>query len=241
MQELPTAAARFIRLVRPTEHDTQRLRERMNLHPLDLEAVFTVDGKPRVERYADYLAVTLFWPRWDRRQHRFEAGQILWFISPDTLVLVDDGEFPAISEVAETLRTAQSDTRSPATPVDLLYEFFLPLLKSTGRDVAVQLAEATVEQRRGLIQNWQANQRTWQNFVALCHQSGWLVDQERASLYAFALSLGRHLEQTLQAGPDRPAAPARTPAATRLPKVVTSYAVAAMMMVLTVLWAAFNH
>jgi len=91
----------------PTEADGQLLREVFGLHELVVEAAFQRETNPKAEPYGRYLYIVLHGINFDAREHRFETHETDFFLAPNFLVTVHDGQRRSIAHISEVCTRAQ--------------------------------------------------------------------------------------------------------------------------------------
>lgn len=228
-RDFQTAAARVVHLVEPSDQDVRRLATEYHFHPLDLEAILSINPKPRVSGYQHYVTASLPWPVLNGR-HSVIMSELQLFIGADFLIIADDGLLVDIRDSISSWETAGSNTDSPAM---LAYTLLVQLLKATAADCrAVPAAE------------WLAVLRPLQTALdrsqQLLDDQGWLPTAEDQNAFAFLrYSLGHLLEHIAERPIEH-----RPPAAKKrlVTTAVTGYALAsAITTVMVVLFISFRR
>ena len=91
----------------PTEADGAVLRDVFGLHELVVEAAFQRETNPKVEPYGRYLYIVLHGINFDAIEHRFETHETDFFLAPNFLVTVHDGQRRSIAHISEVCTRAQ--------------------------------------------------------------------------------------------------------------------------------------
>ena len=91
----------------PTEADGVVLREAFGLHELVVEAAFQRETNPKIEPYGGYLYIVLHGINFDAIEHRFETHETDFFLAPNFLVTVHDGQRRSIAHISEVCTRAQ--------------------------------------------------------------------------------------------------------------------------------------
>ena len=85
----------------PTEADAAVLRDRFGLHELAVEAAVQRETNPKVESYGAYLYVALHGINFHAEEHKFDTAETDFFLAPNFLVTVHDGQRRSIAHVSE--------------------------------------------------------------------------------------------------------------------------------------------
>ncbi len=85
----------------PTEQDAAVLRDVFGLHELPVEAAVQRETHPKVESYGRYLYIVLHGINFQAAEHTFETHETDFFIAPNFLVTIHDGQRRSIAHVAE--------------------------------------------------------------------------------------------------------------------------------------------
>jgi magnesium transporter len=91
----------------PTEEDGAVLRGVFGLHELVVEAAFQRETNPKVEPYGKYLYIVLHGINFDAIEHRFDTHETDFFLAPNFLVTVHDGQRRSIAHISEVCTRAQ--------------------------------------------------------------------------------------------------------------------------------------
>jgi magnesium transporter len=96
------ASVRFwVDIVQPTEAESRLLSDTFGFHPLSIEDAMSSVQYPKVEQYDGYLYAVLHGIDFSARQHRFATRDVDFFLGPNYLVTIHDGESRSIKHVAE--------------------------------------------------------------------------------------------------------------------------------------------
>ena len=102
-----SGAAVWADVAEPTEADGNILREVFGLHELVVEAAFQRETNPKVEPYGRYLYIVLHGINFDASEHHFETHETDFFLAPNFLVTVHDGQRRSIAHISEVCTRAQ--------------------------------------------------------------------------------------------------------------------------------------
>ena len=103
----------------PTEADGAVLREMFGLHELAVEAAVQRETNPKVESYGRYLYIVLHGIDFQAAEHTFDTHETDFFISPQFLVTIHDGQRRSIAHIAELC--SRADHILAEGPVALLH------------------------------------------------------------------------------------------------------------------------
>ena len=85
----------------PTEADAAVLRDVFGLHELPVEAAVQRETQPKVESYGRYLYIVLHGINFQAAEHTFETHETDFFLAPNFLVTIHDGQRRSIAHVAD--------------------------------------------------------------------------------------------------------------------------------------------
>jgi magnesium transporter len=91
----------------PTEADGVTLREQFGLHELPVEAALKRETHPKVESYGRYLYMVLHGINFQAAEHTFETHETDFFLAPNFLVTIHDGQRRSIAKVGELCSRAE--------------------------------------------------------------------------------------------------------------------------------------
>lgn len=91
----------------PTEADGAVLRDHFGLHELPVEAALQRETHPKVESYGHYLYIVLHGINFQAAEHTFETHETDFFLAPNFLVTLHDGQRRSIAYVSELCTRAQ--------------------------------------------------------------------------------------------------------------------------------------
>jgi magnesium transporter len=103
----------------PTDDDAAVLREVFGLHELAVEAAVQRETNPKVESYGRYLYLVLHGINFQVAEHTFETHETDFFLGPNFLVTIHDGQRRSIAHIAELCKRA--DHILAEGPVALLH------------------------------------------------------------------------------------------------------------------------
>ena len=93
-------------VVEPTEADAAVLRETFGLHELPVEAAVQRETHPKVESYGRYLYLVLHGINFQAAEHTFETHETDFFLAPNFLITIHDGQRRSIAHVVELCNRA---------------------------------------------------------------------------------------------------------------------------------------
>ena len=85
----------------PTEADAAVMRDQFGLHELAVEAAVQRETNPKVESFGKYLYVVLHGINFHAAEHKFDTTETDFFLSPQFLVTVHDGQRRSITHITE--------------------------------------------------------------------------------------------------------------------------------------------
>ena len=88
-------------IAEPTDEDARILREDFHLHGLPVEAAVQRETQPKVESYEGYLYLVLHGINFQAAEHTFETHETDFFLAPNFLVTIHDGQRRSIAHVSE--------------------------------------------------------------------------------------------------------------------------------------------
>jgi magnesium transporter len=90
IQALEAAGLRWLHVEEPSAADRAWLAEHFAFHPLDLEDVASINQRPKLDVYDDYLFLVVQFPRFDKQTGRLHAVELDVFIGPDYLITLPE-------------------------------------------------------------------------------------------------------------------------------------------------------
>jgi magnesium transporter len=91
----------------PTEADGRTLREVFGLHEIPVEAALQREAHPKVESYGRYLYIVLHGINFQAAAHTFETHETDFFLAPNFLITIHDGQRRSIATVGELCSRAE--------------------------------------------------------------------------------------------------------------------------------------
>lgn len=85
----------------PTDEDALVLRDVFGIHELPVEAAFQRETNPKVESYGSYLYIVLHGINFQAAEHTFETHETDFFLSPNFLITIHDGQRRSIAHVSD--------------------------------------------------------------------------------------------------------------------------------------------
>jgi magnesium transporter len=108
INEIKTTNVRWLKLSRNTNKEMDYLRENFKFHPLDLDDCLSPAQRPKLDKYDDYLFLILTFPYYDRQEKEIRASELDFFIGPDYLVTVTDGQLEPFNKFFEQCKINDS-------------------------------------------------------------------------------------------------------------------------------------
>ncbi len=114
-----SGAAVWADVAEPTEADGATVRDLFGLHELPVEAALQREAHPKVESYGRYLYIVLHGINFQAAEHTFETNETDFFLAPNFLVTIHDGQRRSIAKVGELC--GRADYVLAEGPVALLH------------------------------------------------------------------------------------------------------------------------
>jgi magnesium transporter len=103
----------------PTEADGAALKEVFGLHEIPVEAAMQREAHPKVESYGRYLYLVLHGINFQASEHAFETHETDFFVAPNFLITIHDGQRRSIALIGE--QCARADYILAEGPAALLH------------------------------------------------------------------------------------------------------------------------
>jgi magnesium transporter len=103
----------------PTEADGAILRDHFGLHEIPVEAALQRETHPKVESYGRYLYIVLHGINFQAAEHTIETHETDFFLAPNFLITIHDGQRRSIAQVSE--RCARAEYILAEGPAALLH------------------------------------------------------------------------------------------------------------------------
>lgn len=94
-------------IAEPTDADGTLLRDVFGIHQLPVEAALQREANPKVESYGRYLYIVLHGINFQAAQHAFETHETDFFLGPNFLITIHDGQRRSIAHVGELCARAE--------------------------------------------------------------------------------------------------------------------------------------
>lgn len=140
--EVAAAGLRWYHVQDPHPPDTAWLAQHFDFHPLDLEDVASINQRPKLDVYDEYLFLVVQFPRFDKESGRLHAAELDVFIGPDYVVTLPEEAIvplPAMWERVQEQPDVRAETFAGGSG-RLLYEILdrcmdacFPMLGALGR------------------------------------------------------------------------------------------------------------
>jgi magnesium transporter len=190
---------RWYHAVNPGSADLAWLAERFPFHPLDLEDVASINQRPKLDVYDDYLFLVVQFPRFDKDSGRMHAAELDVFIGPDYVVTLPEEAIvplPAMWERAKDQPEVRDELFAGGSG-RLLYEILdrcedasFPMLGQLGRKLR-RLEDGIFEGRsREIVRDISNTKQEIINFRAI-------IRPQRAVFRALERAKQRHFGEEL--------------------------------------------
>ncbi|HEY7464687.1 MAG TPA: magnesium transporter CorA family protein [Candidatus Limnocylindria bacterium] len=90
IEEVAAAGLRWYHVQEPSSADIAWVAEHFSFHPLDLEDVASINQRPKLDVYDDYLFLVVQFPRFDKATGRLHAVELDVFIGPDYVITLPE-------------------------------------------------------------------------------------------------------------------------------------------------------
>ena len=152
---------RWFSIEQPTKEAMQYLKGQFPFHVLDYEDIVSPTHRSKVDKYPEYIFLTLFFPLLDRKTNTIHAGEIDFFLGKDYLVTVHRGDIPTFvdmfqlcdaSEAARSSYMVQSTQYLLYKILQRLFQYCYPIIDHI--DAEIDRIEGHVFQtgRQSLLQ-----------------------------------------------------------------------------------------
>lgn len=98
------AGLRWYHVEDPQAPDTEWLADQFSFHPLDLEDVTSINQRPKLDVYDDYLFLVVHFPRFDKSTGRLHAAELDVFVGPDFVVTLPEEPIVPLPAMWERVR-----------------------------------------------------------------------------------------------------------------------------------------
>lgn len=209
LRELHTAAVHIVHVERAADIDTDLLRLRFGIHPVDAESTLTQIIESTFSSYRTYGYVTMLWPT------AHEVQELRCFVNRSLLLLIGDTSDHFFRNLFEHASHDEQSPRWQMNGPELMIEAFRALVDqeqpTASRANAIRLDNLTIALRQ--FGTWlQTDYReAVPHLILLAHKVDVMSDQVRASATPLP-----HEKKIL------------------IPRVVGSYAMAAAVMIVGV-------
>src|SRR3954463_859867 len=132
---------RWINIERPGPADRAWLEEHFEFHALDYEDVASRNQRPKIDEYEDYLFIVLYFPVFDKKVGRLNAGELDIFIGPDYLITLPNQPIPPVEYLFERCRSSEEVRQALLSKgsgyllykiVDDSFDYCFPMLRKIG-------------------------------------------------------------------------------------------------------------
>ncbi|HET9539590.1 MAG TPA: magnesium transporter CorA family protein [Candidatus Limnocylindria bacterium] len=183
----------------PGSADLAWLAERFPFHPLDLEDVASINQRPKLDVYDDYLFLVVHFPRFDKETGRLHPAELDVFIGPDYVVTMPEEAIVPLPAMWERVRE-QADVREELFAGGsgrLLYEILdrcedagFPMLGQLGRKLRREEDDIFEGRSREIVREISTTKQEIINFRAI-------IRPQRAVFRALERAKQRHFGEEL--------------------------------------------
>ena len=99
----------WVNITRPTADDINYLSQRFGFHPLDLEDCLSHIERPKIDEYDDYLFIVMHFPIYHSERQVTRPSEVDFFIGPNFLVSVHDGQLRPMQTIWEACKATVED------------------------------------------------------------------------------------------------------------------------------------
>jgi magnesium transporter len=104
VEVVEAAGLRWYHAEDPQPVDTAWLADQFAFHPLDLEDVASINQRPKLDVYEEYLFLVVHFPRFDKERGRLHAAELDMFIGPDFVVTLPEEAIVPLPAMWERVR-----------------------------------------------------------------------------------------------------------------------------------------
>jgi magnesium transporter len=132
---------RWVNIERPMPVDRAWLEEHFEFHPLDYEDVLSRNQRPKIDEYADYLFIVLYFPVFDKTVGRLNTAELDIFIGPDFIITLPNTPIPPVEYLFERCRSSDEVRENLFSKgsgyllykiVDDSFDYCFPMLRKIG-------------------------------------------------------------------------------------------------------------
>jgi magnesium transporter len=134
---------KWLNIENASEEDIKYLGRKFKFHQLDLEDCLSVNQRPKIDEYPNYLFITLHCPQVNARTKRIQSMEIHFFVLEDNFITIHD-RHPGINKIfnacKKNAKTKEEYMKAGSgymlySIVDELFESSLPILDDLSRDL----------------------------------------------------------------------------------------------------------
>jgi magnesium transporter len=109
-QEVSAQGLRWVNIAHPGPAERDWVAENFDFHALDFEDILSLNQRPKIDEYDDYLFIVLHFPVFDHSARRLVAGELDLFVGRDFLVTLPNQPLKPLDYLFERVRS-QPDFR----------------------------------------------------------------------------------------------------------------------------------
>ena len=135
-----SGATVWVDIAGPTDADGKLLADVFHVHPLAIEDALSKTQAPKIEPYPGYLYVVLHGIDFTLAQHQFATRDVDFFVGPNYLVTVHDGESRSIAKLREVCQKhAHLLTEGPVglmhRIIDQMVDHYQPMMEQVEKQI----------------------------------------------------------------------------------------------------------
>ena len=146
--ELTTAAVDILVINRPSAKELAEFQAQWNLHPLDVEEIFSWPASSSTQGQLSYVRLSLVWPEVSGK--KYQLSDMVLFVGRHKLAIVTHDPSPLVAAQIKDWQAKQQELQSSATDmaIDLLHAIakqFEPLSSANVRPMLENFADALAD------------------------------------------------------------------------------------------------
>jgi magnesium transporter len=107
VEQIDAVGLRWVNIERPGPLERSWLEEHFDFHALDLEDVLSLNQRPKIDVYDEYLFIVLHLPVFDRTAGRLGTGELDLFVGPGFLITIPNQPLQPVEYLFERCRSKE--------------------------------------------------------------------------------------------------------------------------------------
>jgi magnesium transporter len=107
VEQIDAEGLRWVNIERPGPLERSWLEEHFDFHALDLEDVLSLNQRPKIDVYDEYLFIVLHLPVFDRTAGRLGTGELDLFVGPGFLITIPNQPLQPVEYLFERCRSKE--------------------------------------------------------------------------------------------------------------------------------------